>query len=1416
MTTVPTLLAELARTGIKLRLVADDRIEVTAPKGRLSDDLRGRIARHKPELAAWLARARDDRPADAGLPTIAPDPDRVFQPFPPSDLQTSFLMGSREGFEHHVRPHQYMELDLDDLDPARFSEAVNRVLRRQRHNLVVLRGDLLLQTVRDPAPVVVPVSDLRHLSDEEARRGIERVRAAMERREPPIDRWPWLDIHVTRYGAGRARLHYNNNNLFNDAPALVGFLHAVLHCYRHPDEPLPELEISFRDCVLALAALEEAPLGQASKRYWCDRMASWPDAPAVPLAAGADPRRRSRLQRRELPFPASLWATVKAKANVRGITPTNALLGAHAEVLAYWSGSRHFLLNNMITHRLPLHPQIGEVMGNFASLYPLEVDWRHDEPFADRVRRLQAQVVSDVEHGYWSGVKVLQTLNQVRRTPGRAVCPFAVGSALFVGQVERPVYSVLETPQVTFDCEFWEQPDGSLWVVWDVIEAMFPEGLVDAMEEGYRAALAELAAGDAAWEATAFAPLPAAQRAQRARLNRSDTPVPAGLLHDCLPQRAAELADKPAVVASGGTLTYAELHRRSAHLAALLRECGTPPGGLVTVVLPKGWEQVAAVLGTLIAGAAYVPIDPGWPEERIRYLLADTAAGAILTTEALTDRLTSMAEVPVLAVDGASASASAGAGPPEPGGAAVRQPDDLAYVIYTSGSTGRPKGAMLNHRGPLNTITDINHRYGIGARDIVFGVSSLCFDLSVYDVFGSLAAGATLVLPDPAQTDPGSWLELVRAHEVTVWNSVPAIMELFVEAAVAAGVRFPSLRTVLLSGDWIPVTLPERIAAIAPNARVISLGGATEASIWSICFPIDHQDPGWTSIPYGKPLDNQSWHVLDELGRDAPTWVPGQLYIGGAGVALGYLGDPVKTEAAFVSHPRTGERIYRTGDLGRYLPSGDIEFLGRADLQVKIQGFRVEPGEVEHALLEHPHVRQAAVVARSSGSGRQLAAFVVGGQHSGAGTNSAADNRAADNTAADSSRPDGSALREFLAGRLPSYLVPSQVTVLDRLPLTGNGKLDRPALETLGTAGDEREHGYVAPRTPTESVLADIWASILSADPIGVRDDFFDLGGQSFAALRVIGQVTQRLGRPMSLGALLEHRTVTSLAEWLDRTDDAWSPLVRLRDAGVGTPWFLVHPAGGNVLCYQSLAGLLDRPLYAFQAPGPAGGGEPLDKVEDLAGRYVRALREVQPHGPYLLGGWSSGAVVAFEMAHQLESSGEVVDRVVVIDAPAPVVTRAVDDTQVLLWFLEDLDIGFAPGRVGVDQMHQLAAGLETDDLAAALALAGEQGLPDTDLDPASLTATFAVFRGVVRACNNYHAPEIAADVTVLRAGQGNVSEFADHPFAMSPDWGWPSLTSGTVACVTVAGTHHTLLTQHAAAVADAINVRRRRVRPEG
>ncbi len=1373
------LLSELSALGVKLKLSEDRQLSVSAPKGSLNEDLLGRLRLHKSALIELLAQSKRDSHVDA-LPVIVPDPDHLHVPFPSADLQTAFLMGDSEDMEFHVRPHYYLEQDFDELDPVRFEQALNAACYRQRANLVTVTEDMRLQTLRDYTPLKVPLQDLRGLSEAQTEAALQQTRAAMSRQTLPLDCWPWFECSVSLYGGGKARLHYNNNNVFSDGYGMQKLMADAMHYYRHPEQALPEISLSFRDCVLALARLEESEPGLASQRYWLERLPTLPGPPALPLKAGLNPRSRSMLKRREKVLPEPTWTAFKHKARMHGLTPNNALFAVYAELIAYWSGSRHFLLNNMVTHRFPMHPEVNEIVGNFASLYPLEVDWRGAEAFFERARKLQSRIMSDLQHVYWSGVKVLQALNQVQKTPGRAPCPFVIGSGLFMKPYDAPYVACLETPQVLLDHQFWELRDGGLWFVWDLIERFFPDGMIDAMWEAYAGLLTELAECEQSWSKAGFDLLPAAQRRQRAELNQTGMALPQGGLHESLARQARSDPGKRAVQAAGRNLTYGELQRAADRLAQRLQAAHVRPNELIAVMLDKGWQQAVAVYGTLAAGAAYVPIDPAWPQDRIRHLLDSINARLVLTREGLLDAHALTKGVRAILIEDTEPDTAEIMSP------ATAGPQDLAYIIFTSGSTGMPKGVMIDHRGALNTVVDINRRFGVTERDVVYGISSLYFDLSVYDLFGTVAAGATLVLPDAGSaTSPQAWIEAILAQQVTVWNSVPALMQLLVDAAQAGGIVLPSLRTVMLSGDWIPVALPQQIRQVAPNARIISLGGATEASIWSIHFPIERDDPDWISIPYGRPLANQSWHVLDDNGQDAPTWVTGHLHIGGIGLALGYWQDKAKTDAAFVTHPRSGERLYRTGDLGRYLPDGNIEFLGRSDFQVKIQGFRVELGEIEQALAAHPEVRAATVIATGAAAGKQLHAFIL--PQAGAVNLAPA------------------AVQEFLRGKLPRYMVPNQVTLLEQFPLTANGKVDRQALAKLGALSHTPQQGSSAAATAMEKELLAIWEEVLELHPLGIRDDFFELGGQSFAAVRVMTRIAKQFGCRLPLSELLEGRTVSHLARRLGdalRQSKTWSPLVPIRlDHNGRRPCFFVHPAGGNVLCYRHLAEQAGRPFYGLQAPGLSGEQPPLDRIGQMAARYLQAVRQVQPRGPYLLGGWSSGGVIAFEMACQLEAQGEAVERVLMLDTPAPLQHEAVDDGVMLRWFLEDLDIGLDAASIDWSALPE-----PDRHLASVLPLLARQRI-GAELDPAQLEFVYRVFRATIHACRDYRPASIQAPISVLRAAEGRVSEFIGHPADGAPDWGWSGFTSGTVSSETVPGNHYTILApQHRAALLDVLN----------
>jgi amino acid adenylation domain-containing protein len=1367
------LIDELSRLGVTLR-VDGAQLAINAPKGAITAELRDRLRHHKSELLRWLEQRAGD--AEQRLPTVVHDAGGEGRPFALSDLQSAFHIGQMEFMDHHVRPHFYTEIEWPKLHVARYEKAWHRSLSRHLGSLSVLTPDVQLAPLAEIPPLEFRVVDLRGEHDEAVQKHLLSTRERMMRSILPLDRWPWLDWEITLYGTDQARIHFNGNSFFSDGPGTQALFEWVQRFYDRPELDAPPLEITFRDCALALERLAESERGRAARKYWLDRVPDLPPPPPLPRVADANPRSRSRLERRKLVVDARTWSAFKGNARTIGLTPSNAVAALYAELVGAWSNSRHFIINNMVTRRFPMHPQIRGVLGNFASLYPLEIDLRGGATFADRAGRIQQQLLHDLDHLSWGGMQVLQALNRhLQAEPGRASCPFVIGSGLFMASLDPDQFSCLETPQALLDHQYWELADGRYFAVWDLIEEFFPAGLVDAMWRAYSDGIHELSADPDAWRRRRVVMLPAEQASRRAAVNATEAPRPSGLLHACLRQQAELRPEHPAIVTPRATLSYAELHRRACRIGRALRERGALPNQLVAVVAEKGAPQIAAVLGVLASGAAYVPIDPGLPGERLRHLLANAQV-----TFAVTDRASlALAAWPPgverLCVDGDGADLEGVSDAPLED---VQRPEDLAYVIYTSGSTGEPKGVMIDHRGALNTVVDVNRRFGVGPRDRVFGISALNFDLSVYDIFGTLAAGATLVLPEAeASHAPLRWVEQLEREGVTLWSSVPALMQLLVEALPPSR-SLPALRLALLSGDWIPVTLPDRIRQAAPAAQVISLGGATEASIWSIAYPIGAVDPRWPSIPYGRPLANQTFHVLGEDWQPCPDWVEGELYIGGAGTALGYWRDPDKTERSFVTHPHTRERLYRTGDFGRWLPTGDIEFLGRRDLQVKIQGHRIELGEIEAALLSHPSVANAVALLRKgeAGQGRRVVAYVVA-------------------AAAAASPPTPAVLQSFLAERLPSYMVPTAIVTLPALPLTSNGKVDRGALTKLAAAAEPSavttSRELTPPRDDAELAITRIWEQVLGPRRIGVLDDFFEIGGNSFAAVRVLAKVDEQFGQMIPLAALLEGRTIASLAERLRSSARAtsWSPLVRVRADGEEPPYFFVHPAGGNVICYHELAQRLGRAFYGLQAAGLDGREPPCDEVPAMAARYVEALRQVRPSGPHHLGGWSSGGTIAFEMARQLESRGERVQELVLIDSPAPLQAAPVDDARLLLWFLEDLNEGFPVVRFSASDLQAIPP---AERLAHLIDQAG--GLR-SGLTARALAPVLAVFEATIRAGRAYRPQPIHPDLTiVVKARDQVVSEFADHPGRDDAAWGWGPLVRGDLRGVGVPGTHHSLL----------------------
>ncbi|MDB5815273.1 MAG: hypothetical protein JWN23_2390 [Rhodocyclales bacterium] len=1371
------LLSVLRAAGISLSLEQGG-LRIQAPRGAVTVEIRERLQAHKPAIVAWLQESATDD--GAALPQCQPDAENLLQPFPLSDLQLGFYMADDPYMEFHVRPHYYVEKDLEALDVVRYEAAWNRALQRHAKEIVVVNADGALQTLQDPAPLRVTVQDLRGLDTASVQASLLTTRQAMMRSELPLDCWPWVDLRVSLWledDAARARVHYNHNNFFSDGYGTTRLLQEIDANYLDPQRALPPLSLSFRDAALALDALAASDVGQRARAYWEDRLPDMPLAPALPRRAGMETRVRSQLNRREGFVSPELWRAFKANAQAAGLTPSNAVFSTYVEVMAAWSNSRHFIVSNMMTRRLNLHPEIRDIIGNFASLYPLEIDLRERHSFRDSAVRIQEQVIRDARHLQWGGMRVMQALNRLSDSFGRAAVPFVVGSGLFMEGFERSSFSCLETSQVLLDHQFWELADGQLYFVWDLLEAFFPDGMIDAMWAAYLGLLTQLANDPSAWEAASFDLLPAAQAGQRQALTPTTDTVADLRLGELVAESCKQHAADTAVRRGKDNLDYATLQACSSTLAQALLRDGLAVGDRVAILIERGPALITAVHGVLAAGGAYVPIDTALPQDRRDYIINDAGIKRVIVERKFADAVlpagTAVYCVEEVCADACDVAGRTPIAPSRP------SPNDLAYLIYTSGSTGRPKGVMIDHLGAINTVLDINERYAIGNNDRLFGISSFGFDLSVYDIFGAAAAGACVVYPEPDQAlDPAHWLDTLLDRHVTVWNSAPPLALLFVEAAELRACTLPDLRLVMLSGDWIPVDLPERLRAVAPNVKVVSLGGATEASIWSIYYDIRNIDAAWSSIPYGYPLKNQSWFILDQNGRPVPDWVAGDLYIGGIGLAQGYWNDADKTAAAFIDHPFTGERIYRTGDIGRYLPSGLIEFLGRRDLQVKIQGHRIELGEIESVLCAQENISAAAVVVQRSAQGPKSAAKLVAHIVPQAGQ-----------------QPDIDAVREALARKLPDYMVPQHFNLLTTMPLSRNGKLDRAALPqvdvqvTAEVAGNQRR----APINATEHALLGLWQRVLQRDDIGVEENFFALGGQSFEAVRLIGLIRESLGVRLSLGDVWQHPSIAQQTLCLRRAGDhgTHEPLVPIDTRGSGTPLFLVHPAGGHVVCYRHLAALLDRPVFAFEARGLDGESVPHASVEEMSNTYCEALSAAQAEGPILLGGWSSGGPVAFAMASQLRAQGREVRGLVIVDSPPPTLHVQVDEAVLLRWFVEDLNLSGVT-RAMLDAIEAVV-GDDAQQLRAALQQLARQGV-SLPQESEQLAAIFVVFKAIVRANRNYRPAANDVDVLVLRAADGLVSEFSNHPHAAHPAWGWDTLSGGTAAGCFVPGTHYTLL----------------------
>jgi amino acid adenylation domain-containing protein len=1075
----------------------------------------------------------------------------------------------------------------------------------------------------------------------------------------------------------------------------------------------------------------------------------------------------NRGRRHRIYLSAALHAELKALSRREGATLFMPLLAAFDVLLQRYTGQDDIPVGSLVAGRN--RSELEPLIGFFLNTLVLRTDCSGNPSVRELIARVREVALGAYAHENLPFEKLLEVLGASRSLNQSPL--FQVMFLLQNAPDHTPSLAGLEltpvelyTGTAPFDLTLvvQETKDGALAASIDYREELFEASTIERMIGHFQTLLEGMVAHPEA-PIDSLALMGEPERHRVLALARQSFPRCAAAALPCLPQliemQAARIPSACAVEFGDERLNYRQLNERANQVARYLLALDLPREARIAILAERSLEMVVALVGVLKSGLAYVPLDPSYPVERLALMVEDSGPAVVLLQEHLRARFPPCsAKLVDLACDDIARQITA-----DPGCAIA--PDDLAYIIHTSGSTGRPKGVSIPHRGLANHALAMGEHYRLRPGQRVLQFFSLSFDGAAEDLYPTLAAGATVVLhPNPAILSPAEMALVCETMGITVVDLPTAYWHTLTDTlAFSQAPAFPQLEVLAVSGE--PPS-GRRVRAWADRTgrriRFVNTYGPTEATITTTVHVLEGDQAAAQdseSVPIGRPIANVAVYILDARGQLVPIGVPGELYIGGVGVGRGYLGLPDLTARCFIEDPfapSPGARMYRTGDRARYRPDGAIEFLGRLDSQVKIRGRRIEPTEVETVLAQHRAVRDAVVIAREYGDGdRRLLAYVVlrGEQ---------------------AVTPDQ--LRTMLKEHLPDYMVPSAITVLKEWPVSPNGKIDRKNLPSPDRS--EQRHLFAAPRTTTEQIVARVWADVLHLEQVGIHDNFFELGGHSLLAVVAQSQVERAMGRSTSLMTFFQAPSLADLARVLDEAKAATptAQVIRLQSSGSGPPFFCVHPVDGMVHCYLPLVAALDReqPVHAVQSPGIDDDALPLPTIEEMAADYVRAIRLVQPFGPYHMGGWSMGGVVALEMAAQLTAVGEIVASLVMIDAPAPDGRFGENEAR----WAHQVAVSFAlKHKRSVPEFEIFSQQDREGHLRLLLELAQSiAGQPEPELAP-RIRKLYDVYLANVLALAQYRARPYRGRVTLLRAMEEPPEEaYGDHLSARDPQLGWGAL----------------------------------------
>jgi amino acid adenylation domain-containing protein len=1202
---------------------------------------------------------------------------------------------------------------------------------------------------------------------------------------------PLFRCQLLKLGAQLHVLLINMHHIISDGWSIGIFIRESQILYQAFSQgqasPLPPLPIQYVDFAHWQRQWLSGERLERQSAYWKKQLAGAPTLLELPTDHPRPPVQSFRGAQVNFTLNTELTESLNRLSQTAGTTLFMTLLSAFATLLSRYTGQTDIVVGSAIANRTIY--QIESLIGFFVNTLVLRIDFSknpHFETLLQHVRTVALEAYAHQDIPFEQLVEEIQPERNLSHTPLFQVM-FVLQNAP-MGTMElsglQLKYLAPESAIAKFDltCSMEETPEGLTGAL-EYNTDLFERATIERMA-GHLTTLLE---GIVVSPKQRLSELPLLTMAEQQQLRDwNDTVVdyPSELcVHQLFEAQVEKTPDAIAVVFEDKQLTYRVLNTKANSLAYHLRSLGVKPELLVGIFVERSLDMVVGLLAILKAGGVYVPLETSHPKEYLALMLEDSQVPVLITQENLIRRLPSHT-ARVVCLDGSENYVMEHNCEANP--VAGTTAENLAYVSYTSGSTGQPKGVCIIHQSVIRLVKNTNYA-SLTADQTFLQLAPLAFDASTLEIWGALLNGAKLVIMPPHTPSLEELGRVIGQHQITTLWLTAGLFHLMVSERLE---DLRPVRQLLAGGDVLSVSHVRKILQELKDCQLINGYGPTENTTFTCCFSITDESQLARSVPIGRPITNTQVYILDAFLHSVPVGVPGELYIGGAGLARGYLNNPELTAEKFIPHLFNNDpksRLYKTGDLARYLPDGNIEFLGRIDNQVKIRGFQIELGEIEAVLATHPGVRECAAIVHEEQNNKRLVAYWV-------------------------SEPEQSVeqtqLRDFIKERIPDYMVPNVWVPIDQMPLTPNGKIDRKALAQFSADSYlSSEEKFVAPRDKLELQLTQIWEEILNVHPIGVRDNFFDLGGHSLLVIRLMSHIERHLGKKLPLATLFQAATIENLAIQITQQIDKelpWSPILAIQPKGSKPPLFVAPPGSGHAMIYIELARYLgaDQPFYGLQALGLEEGQEPHTQIEDIAAFFIKALQTIQPQGPYRIAGWSFGGLVAFEMAQQLQAQGQQVAFLALLDTWVPSLSKEerpesddvkVDEVDVLMEIFIN-DISFS-----LEDVRQLEP-----DKQLSYVIEQCQRL---DLLPPNFWREQAhrflqVAEALAQAGQHYQPQLYRGKITFFQASE-KIAEAVDDP-----SLGWDRLATEGVEVHQVPGNHRNMVRiPHAQVLAEKLKV---------